>query len=82
MLHVLVQRHGIDWPSRVRAVYMGDDLTDEDAFRSLHGIGRSVRVGPLPAGSTSLADYAVPDPDAVLHVLQWLASGAFSEQRA
>jgi trehalose 6-phosphate synthase/phosphatase len=82
VLHVLVQRHGIDWPARVRAVYVGDDQSDEDAFRSLHGIGRSVRVGPLPAGSTSLADYAVPDPDAVLHVLQWLASGAFAERRA
>jgi trehalose 6-phosphate synthase/phosphatase len=81
VLHVLVQRHGVDWPSRVRALYVGDDATDEDAFRSLHGIGRSVRVGPLPAGSTTLADYAVPDPDAVLQLLQWLASGAFAERR-
>src|SRR5207237_81340 len=41
VLHVLVHRHGADWPSRVSALYVGDDRTDEDAFRSLEGIGRS-----------------------------------------
>src|SRR5437879_11770255 len=30
VLHVLVHRHGADWPSRVSAVYIGDDRTDED----------------------------------------------------
>src|SRR5205814_1443185 len=33
VLHVLVHRHGADWLSRVSAVYVGDDRTDEDAFR-------------------------------------------------
>jgi trehalose 6-phosphate synthase/phosphatase len=77
-LHVLVQRHGANWPSRVRALYIGDDTTDEDAFRSLRGIGRSICVAPkAPAGGT-VADYRLPDPDAVLPLVRWLASGAFA----
>ena len=77
VLHVLVHRHGADWPSRVSALYIGDDRTDEDAFRSLEGIGRSIRVGPT-AGGASYADYRLPDPDAVLVLLRWFASGAFA----
>ena len=80
MLHVLVHRHGADWPSRVSAVYVGDDRTDEDAFRSLEGIGRSIRVGPSP-GSQSYADYSLPDPEAVLQLLRWFASGAFAKAK-
>lgn len=78
VLHVLVRRHGANWPSRVRALYIGDDITDEDAFRSLRGIGRSICVATnAPEGGTS-ADYRLPDPDAVLLLLRWLASGAFA----
>jgi len=77
VLHVLVHRHGADWLSRVSAVYVGDDRTDEDAFRSLEGIGRSIRVGPS-AGGASYADYRLPDPEAVLALLRWFASGAFA----
>ncbi len=80
VLHVLVHRHGADWPSRVSAVYIGDDRTDEDAFRSLEGIGRSIRVGPSP-GSQSYADYSLPDPEAVLQLLRWFASGAFAKAK-
>ena len=75
VLHVLKQRHGADWPSRVRAVYLGDDATDEDAFRSLKGIGRSVCV--TKHWRESAAEYRLPDPAAVLQLLRWLASGAF-----
>jgi len=80
VLHVLVQRHGADWPSSVRALYVGDDVTDEDAFRSLRGIGRTIRVGPASEGP-SLADYSLPDPDAVLQLLRWLSAGAFTGTR-
>lgn len=77
VLHVLAQRHGVNWPSRVRALYVGDDTTDEDAFRSLRGIGRSILVAPAPTGGTA-ANYRLPDPDAVLRLVLWLASGAFA----
>ena len=78
VLYVLVHRHGADWPTRVRALYLGDDTTDEDAFRSLHGIGRSIRIGPPPVTGQTHADYTLPDPDAVTQLLRWLASGDFS----
>ncbi|MGH7546717.1 MAG: bifunctional alpha,alpha-trehalose-phosphate synthase (UDP-forming)/trehalose-phosphatase [Gemmatimonadales bacterium] len=77
VLYVLVRRHGADWPSRVRALYIGDDVTDQDAFRSLQGIGRSICV-EHPAGGGSGADYTLPDPEAVMQLLRWLASGAFT----
>ena len=69
VLFVLVRRHGADWLSRVRALYIGDDVTDEDAFRSLRGIGRSVYVSPHPASGVT-ADFRLPDPDAVLQLLR------------
>ena len=78
VLHVLALRHGVDWISKVRALYVGDDVTDEDAFRSLRGMGRSIRVGPA---THTEADLTLPDPAAVIELLGWLASGAFDVDR-
>jgi trehalose 6-phosphate phosphatase len=78
VLYVLVRRHGADWPSRVRALYIGDDTTDEDAFRSLRGIGRSICVAGTAANPDTAADFRLPDPEAVVQLLRWLASGAFA----
>lgn len=75
VLHVLRERHGADWPSRVRALYIGDDMTDEDAFRSLRGIGRSVCV--CHQSRSTAAEFRVPNPAAVLQLLRWLASRGF-----
>lgn len=74
VLSVLARRHGADWWARVRALYLGDDVTDEDAFRSLRGIGKSVRIGPE---THTAADFTLPDSDAVIDLLRWLAAGAF-----
>jgi trehalose 6-phosphate synthase/phosphatase len=73
LLYVLQHRYGDEWPARVRALYIGDDRTDEDAFRALRGIGRSIRVGET--GTTTEADYLLPDPAAVVRILEWLAAG-------
>lgn len=78
VLHVLAARHGVDWVSKVRALYVGDDVTDEDAFRSLRGLGKSIRVGPA---TQTDADMVLPDTAAVIELLSWLASGAFEEDR-
>ena len=78
VLYVLMQRHGADWPSRTRALYVGDDVTDEDAFQSLRGIGRSIHVSPNVATAATGADYRLPDPAAVIQLLRWLAAGAFA----
>jgi trehalose 6-phosphate synthase/phosphatase len=82
VLYVLMQRHGADWPSRIRALYIGDDVTDEDAFLSLRGIGRSIHVSPDAMTANTAADYRLPDPDAVIQLLQWLAAGAFARAGA
>ncbi|MBI4503320.1 MAG: bifunctional alpha,alpha-trehalose-phosphate synthase (UDP-forming)/trehalose-phosphatase [Gemmatimonadetes bacterium] len=76
VLHVLRERHGANWPSKVRVIYIGDDTTDQDAFRSLRGIGRSIQVGRARNG-TATADFMLPDPAAVLQFLRWLVSGGF-----
>lgn len=56
----------------VLPVYVGDDVTDEDAFRALHGQGLGVLVGMHDAGVTA-ADYRVADTDEVERLLGHLA---------
>jgi len=80
VLHLLRQRVGEDWSSRVAALYAGDDTTDELAFRSLRGIGRSIRIGPAEGG-VSAADYSLPGPDDLVQLVRWLATGAFRRAR-
>jgi trehalose-6-phosphatase len=51
-------------------LYIGDDVTDEDAFAALAGDGVGVLVGG--AVSASLADYRVDSPEAVRVLLGWI----------
>jgi alpha,alpha-trehalase len=66
----LLQTLGLD-PSEVLPIYIGDDLTDEDAFVALHerGVGIVVRDAPRPTA----ARYALEDPAEVGSFLDWLA---------
>jgi trehalose-phosphatase len=48
-------------------IYLGDDQTDEDAFRVLKGQGISVFIGP--AGHPSEADFFLRNPDEVQEFL-------------
>lgn len=52
-------------------IYIGDDRTDEDAFRALPETAITIRVGP--EGTETAARYLVPDPDAVHRFLASLA---------
>lgn len=56
------------------SLYIGDDETDEDAFRALPD-GITVRVGRYTVTS---ARYCVPDPVAVYDFLTWLADHVFA----
>ena len=50
-------------------VFIGDDVTDEDGFRTLAGPDIGIKVGDGPSG----ASYRVPDTDTVAQLLALLA---------
>ncbi|KAF0126831.1 MAG: trehalose 6-phosphate synthase [Elusimicrobia bacterium] len=54
--------------------YMGDDVTDEDAFRALRGRAVTVFVGP--AGKKTAASHRVPCPEAAAALLGKILSRA------
>jgi trehalose 6-phosphate synthase/phosphatase len=72
VLHVLRARYGPPWPEEVRVIYAGDDVTDEDAFRALQGLGLSFCVGA--AERATFASRRLPNVDAVETLLRWIAS--------
>lgn len=73
--------YALDWllevmqvdPAEWFPIYVGDDVTDEDAFAALGGRGAGILVGP--SVSTSLADYRLESPDQVRTLLRWFRGG-------
>jgi len=59
-----------DVPRAWIAAYLGDDTTDETAFRALGDDGISVFVG---SEADTAARYRVPDPEGVATFFEWLA---------
>ena len=55
-----------------QVLYVGDDTTDEDAFRALASITGSLTVKVGDEGAESEAEYRVDDPDDVLMLLRRL----------
>ena len=43
-IYILRTAFGLDWSDRIRIIYAGDDLTDEDAMEALKGMAFSFRV--------------------------------------
>jgi trehalose 6-phosphate synthase/phosphatase len=70
VLHVLRTLYGPAWSEHVRVIYVGDDQTDEDAFRFLAGLASTFRVGT--ADTATAARRRLPDVDAVRSLLDWL----------
>lgn len=66
----LMDRLDLDFESTT-PLYLGDDVTDEDAFAVLVGRGLGIVVGR--DGEPSLAAYALEDPDEVREMLARLA---------
>ena len=71
MLHILRTLYGPAWSEHVRVIYVGDDQTDEDAFRFLAGLAMTFRVGS--ADTTTAATRRLPNVEAVRTLLEWLA---------
>jgi trehalose-phosphatase len=69
-LHWILERVGEDPAALV--LYAGDDVTDEDAFRAVAGIGVAIAVGDGPAQTA--AHWRLPDVDAVGRFLDRLAA--------
>jgi len=76
VLHLL-RALGLDRED-VLPLYLGDDITDEDAFEALAGRGLGLLVGragdPEIAGRTTSADYVLDGVEEVEVFLDWLAS--------
>jgi trehalose 6-phosphate phosphatase len=69
----LIDTLGLAGPD-VAPVYLGDDVTDEDAFRALRGRGVGVYVGdPRELDRDTAAEFAVDDVDQVRALLDRLA---------
>jgi trehalose-phosphatase len=71
VLHVLRARYGPDWSEHVRAIYVGDDHTDEDAYRFLSGLASTFRVGSAETATAAL--HRLSDTRDVGAMLDWLA---------
>ena len=72
----LLDALGLDAPD-VLAVYVGDDVTDEDAFRALAGRGVGVLVSEAPRATA--ATYRLRDPAAVEQFLEGLLAGLLEQ---
>jgi trehalose 6-phosphate phosphatase len=60
-------------PATVPVAYIGDDRTDEDAFRVLLGRGLTVRIAGSP--DPTIAVVEIPPVDGVIRFLgRWLAA--------
>ena len=70
VLHVLRSCYGPAWSERLRVIYIGDDETDEDAFRALRGLGSTFRVGG--ADRPTQARRWLSDVASVQRMLEWL----------
>jgi trehalose 6-phosphate phosphatase len=70
VLHILRTRYGPSWSDEVRVIYVGDDHTDEDAFRFLAGLAMTFRVGS--ADTLTSATRRLPNVGAVRALLEWL----------
>lgn len=65
----LLARHGPDWPSQCAALFLGDDLTDEDGFRALAGRGAPILVLDGPPRPTA-ATFTTANLDDTLALLE------------
>ena len=61
--------NGVTWANDIKAIFIGDDETDEDAMRALSGLGITFRVGK--PNIKTCASHRLPNPVAVKTFLEW-----------
>ncbi|MCP3987419.1 MAG: bifunctional alpha,alpha-trehalose-phosphate synthase (UDP-forming)/trehalose-phosphatase [bacterium] len=77
VLHILRELYGPDWSERVRVIYVGDDQTDEDAFRFLSGLAMTFRVGSADTPTAAL--HRLPNVEGVRRLLDWIGVRPLTE---
>lgn len=70
-IYILRTAFGLDWSERIRIIYAGDDVTDEDAMEALKGMAATFRVTSSQVVKTA-ADRRLPSTDSVLTMLKWI----------
>nr|ARN79552.1 trehalose-6-phosphate synthase [Thitarodes pui] len=70
-IYILRTAFGLDWSERIRIIYAGDDMTDEDAMQALKGMAATFRVVSSSIIKTS-AERRLPSTDSVLAMLKWV----------
>ncbi len=73
-LWILGKLYGPDWAETCLTIYVGDDVTDEDAFRALKGKAFTVLV--RAEERETAAGYYLTGPARVIDFLSWLADRA------
>ena len=72
-IYILRTAFGVDWSDRIRIIYAGDDVTDEDAMSALKGMAYTFRVVSSSLTQTA-ADRRLPSTDSVVCLLRWVES--------
>jgi len=80
-IHILRSAFGVAWSDRIRIIFAGDDLTDEDAMKALQGLAYSFRV--VNSGMVqTLANQRLPDTKGILAMLQWVEAFMLNRRAA
>jgi trehalose 6-phosphate synthase/phosphatase len=70
-IYILRTAFGLDWSERVRIIYAGDDVTDEDAMQALKGMAITYRVTASHSVRTA-ANRRLPSTDSILTMLKFV----------
>lgn len=70
-IYILRTAFGVDWGERIKIIYAGDDVTDEDAMQPLQGLAATFRVASSFIIKTP-AERRLPSTDSVLTMLKWV----------
>ncbi|CAG0899508.1 unnamed protein product [Darwinula stevensoni] len=70
-IYILRTMFGVDWLERIRVIYVGDDVTDEDAMRTLKGVAYTFRITSHCLVRTA-ASRCLSNTDSVLTLLKWV----------